>query len=81
MHIDVIDFNQGVTSDGRKFGYLGITDRGGQFFTWGNTLQETIDSIEDDDTDPPADWPERAYQNVRGAIRREWARRISGGEG
>jgi hypothetical protein len=37
-----------------------------------DTLQETLNTIEDDEIDPPVDWSERAYQNMRGIIRRAW---------
>jgi hypothetical protein len=73
MRIDRINTEQGETEDGRTFGYCGISGRGGQFFTWMDTLQKTLNTIEDDEIDPPVDWPERAYQNVRGIICRAWS--------
>lgn len=74
-HLDITDRYQGKGgSDGKTpFGYCGIADRGGQFFEWRATLPETLSSIEDDETDPPQNWPQRAYQEVRGFIRRTWA--------
>lgn len=75
MYLDQTDKVQGTTAGDREFGYCGIDDRGGQFFTWMPTLQETIESIEDDEIDPPVDWPRRAYQEVRGFVRRAWADR------
>ena len=75
MYLDIIDTKQGVTDDGRYFGYCGRIGQGGQFFTWMDTLQETLESIEDDETDPPEGWPKRAYQNVRGVIRRAWRKK------
>lgn len=74
-HLNITDRYQGHGgSDGQTpFGYCGIAGRGGQFFLWRPTLAETLASIEDDETDPPEDWPQRAYQEVRGYIRRAWA--------
>lgn len=86
QYLTIQDENQGLTTsyDPRcvydrgsvrdvTFGYCGITDRGGQFFSWFPTLAETLASIRDDETDSPRDWPRRAYQEVRGQIRRWWA--------
>ncbi len=78
MYLDVKDRNQGHTKHNRQFGYCGIDDRGGQFFTWHSTLAETLSSIEDDEIDPPQSWPKRAYQEVRGYIRRQWAKGYRG---
>lgn len=76
MHLDITDRHQGQGGqDGNTpFGYCGINGRGGQFFEWRPTLADTLASIEDDETDPPTNWPRRAYQEVRGFVRREWAR-------
>lgn len=73
-YIDIEDANQGTTEHGRTFGFCGIDGRGGQFFTYFDRLDDTLASIEDDETDPPVDWPERAYQEVRGFVRRAWRR-------
>lgn len=77
MYLDQTDKFQGYGgADGKEpFGYCGIDGRGGQFFTWRETLQLTLDSIEDDETDPPVNWPARAYQEVRGFVRQTWATR------
>lgn len=72
-HLDITDRDQGVDANDRHYGYCGITDRGGQFFTWHSTLADTLESIEDDETDPPENWPHRAYQEVRGFVRRAFA--------
>ena len=72
-YLDIKDRNQGLDKDGRTFGYCGIDGRGGQFFTWRPTLEATLASIEDDEIDPPENWPKRAYQEVRGAVRRMFA--------
>lgn len=58
------------------YGYIGIKGRGGQFFTWYKIFSDTIDSIRDDETDQPEQWPLEAYQNVRGIIRRNHKRVI-----
>lgn len=76
-YIDFVDDMQGHTADGAAFGYAGIAGRGGRFFTWRPTLAETLASIEDDVTDPPKDWPQRAYAEVRGYVRRRWAAGLS----
>lgn len=47
MHLDR---RQGVTADGRDFGYV-CGDDGGWFFTWHDTLEETVDSLEIDEQD------------------------------
>jgi len=73
MYLDIVDLNQGEQEDGRTYGYCGINDRGGQFFAWHPTLAATLASIEDDEIDPPQNWPRRAYQEVRGAVRRAFA--------
>lgn len=74
-YLDTKDTFQGL--GGRNydtpFGYCGISDRGGQFFSHCPTLAETLASIEDDETDPPENWPRRAYQEVRGFVPRQWA--------
>ena len=44
--ITIFDLNQGLTENGRTFGYVGIENRGGYFFTWLPTLAETLASIE-----------------------------------
>lgn len=74
-HLDITDRYQGLGGrDGdTPFGYAGIDGRGGQFFEWRETLADTLATIEDDEIDPPEDWPQRAYQEVRGFIRRTWA--------
>lgn len=72
-HLDITDRYQGRGKNDLAFGYCGIDGRGGQFFTWHATLEETLASIEDDSIDPPQDWPARAYQEVRGFVRREYA--------
>lgn len=74
MKIDFIDLVQGTDDDDNEFGYAGITDRGGRFFTWLPTVRETIESIHDDETDPPDNWPLEAYRNIRGLIRRNHKR-------
>ncbi len=76
-YLDITERSQGNDKRGRSFGYCGIIDKGGQFFTWMPTLRETLDSIEDDEMSPPENWPERAYQEVRGFIRRSWAEKNS----
>lgn len=75
MYLDITDTYQGRGgADGdTPFGYCGIDDRGGQFFNHCATLEATLASIADDETDPPQNWPARAYQEVRGFIRRQWA--------
>lgn len=75
MYLDIQDTYQGIGgADGHTpYGYCGIAGRGGQFFEHRATLAATLASIEDDETDPPVDWPQRAYQEVRGYVRRQWA--------
>lgn len=41
---------QGITKGDRDFGYVSGED-GGMFFTWMPTLEETLDSIEEDEQD------------------------------
>lgn len=72
-YLGITDTCQGITRDDRRYGYCGIPGRGGVYFTHYPSLAETLASIDDDATDPPRDWPRRAYQEVRGYIRREWA--------
>jgi len=74
MYLDIFDANQGKDKKERAYGYAGIDDRGGYFFTWMPTLAQTLDSIEPDEIDPPVDWPARARQEIRGAIRRRWCK-------
>ena len=69
------DARQGKDMNEREYGFCGIDDRGGQFFTWCDTLSATLASVEDCEIDPPVNWPARAYQEVRGFIRRSWKRR------
>jgi len=76
-HLDQFDASQGKDKDDRTYGYGGIEDRGGYFFTWLPTLQETLDSIEADEIDPPQNWPQRAMAELRGCIRRRWAKERS----
>lgn len=41
---------QGYDDEGRKFGYI-HGDGGGWFFTWMDTLDETLYSLEEDEVD------------------------------
>lgn len=43
-----VDLIQGETEQGQEFGYVSGDD-GGFFFTWHGTLEETLDSIEEDE--------------------------------
>ncbi len=43
-----VSLNQGEDINDRTFGYVAGTD-GGFFFTWMDTLEETLDSIEADE--------------------------------
>lgn len=45
-----IDLYQGEDDQGRRFGYV-HGDDGGFFFTWMDTLEKTLDSIDEDDQD------------------------------
>ena len=45
-----IDMNQGITEDGRYFGYI-AGDNGGYFYTHMDTLDDTLDSLEVDEVD------------------------------
>ena len=49
-----VDLVQGEDDRGRKFGYVHGED-GGLFFTWNNTLDATIASIEEDEVDGDGD--------------------------
>ena len=58
-----VDLHQGETVSGKSFGWVGDLegDSGGYFFTWGETLEETIGSLDPDEIDPPrfpAEWAE-----------------------
>ena len=44
-----IDLNQGITDD-RQFGYV-ADDEGGFFFTWLDSLDDTLNSVEVDQQD------------------------------
>lgn len=72
-YLDITDKYQGVQRDGAAYGYCGIDDRGGYFFSWRQTLQETLRSIEPCEIYPPRHWPIRAYREMRGFVRRAWA--------
>ncbi len=52
-----IDPDQGTTDEGLTFGYIGddtdIEDYGGFFFVHHDTLDECLESIEEDSIDPP----------------------------
>jgi len=64
----VIDIDQGEDDNGRTFGYV-RTDReddGGYFFRWFPTLDETVDSLDADDVDPPTFPVELAAEFLRG---------------
>lgn len=50
MTIMTLDRKQGITENNREFGYV-CGDDGGWFFTWCDTLAETLDSIEIDTVD------------------------------
>ena len=43
-----VDICQGQAEDDRDFGYV-AGDDGGFFFTWMDTLQDTLDSIDEDE--------------------------------
>jgi hypothetical protein len=45
-----VDLVQGDDEQGRKFGYV-CGDDGGFFFTWGDTLDATLASVEEDEVD------------------------------
>jgi hypothetical protein len=45
-----VDLMQGETEDGAKFGYVSGDD-GGFFFTWRDTPEATLDSVETDEVD------------------------------
>mgnify|MGYP000987986307 FL=1 len=45
-----LDKKQGTTEDNRNFGYVS-GDGGGFFFTWMDTLTETLDSVDADEVD------------------------------
>lgn len=46
----ILDHHQGDTEHGRKFGYVS-GDGGGYFFTWMDSLEETLESVEVDEVD------------------------------
>lgn len=73
-NLDTFDANQGRDVAERTYGYAGIDDRGGYFFTWLPTLAATLDSITPDEIDPPQRFSQRAVSAIRGCIRRRWAR-------
>lgn len=74
MKLDITDIVQGINAYEQEYGYAGIDGRGGQFFDWMPTVAETLATIRDDETDAPENWPQRAYQEVRGLIRRNHRR-------
>jgi hypothetical protein len=45
-----VDLYQGDDDRGRSFGYVAGED-GGFFFTWGDTLDATLSSVEEDEVD------------------------------
>lgn len=47
MHVDL---NQGIGKDGATFGYV-AGDEGGYFFTWRETLEATLATVEVDEVD------------------------------
>ena len=47
-----IDKYQGIDEQNRNYGYIGQDD-GGYFFTWLDTLEETLDSLDPNIIDPP----------------------------
>jgi hypothetical protein len=74
MHV-FIDFTQGRTKDGRKFGYVGINGRGGWFFTHDPlSLQNTLASIDPDQTDQPQHWTRADTDAMEQAITKMWSR-------
>jgi hypothetical protein len=69
--IDVLDAYQGTGGkDGdTPFGYVGITDCGGYFFEWQDTLEDTLDSLDPDECDEPIfDFAELAREVLEKAI-------------
>ena len=65
-----IDLDQGDDDKGRTFGYVhtGLEDDGGYFFCWLPTLDETVDSLDADDVDPPTFPIETAAEFLRNTI-------------
>jgi hypothetical protein len=61
----VIDKNQGITDSGKKFGYI-CGDEGGWFFTWHDTDEETLNSLEVDCVDGDGGIE---YQDARKALK------------
>lgn len=73
--IDIIDLYQGQGANGLPFGYVGMTEQGGYFFDWLNTLDETLDSMEADEIDPPHfDFRNSAIDALRKRIGNEFER-------
>jgi hypothetical protein len=60
-----IDMNQGLTRNDEQFGYVHCGD-GGYFFVWRSSLEETLESL---DQDPEADEPEIGYTDVKEFLR------------
>lgn len=48
-----VELVQGVDENGRDFGYVDGDDGGGFFFTWHDTLDQTLQSIDIDAVDGP----------------------------
>lgn len=67
--IDIADAYQGKDRNENPFGYVGITDKGGYFFTWLDTLEATLDSLENDEVDSPRfDFRDAAEDALKEAI-------------
>jgi len=47
-----VDLNQGTTEEDNVFGYVAGND-GGFFFTWLSSIEDTVDSVEEDGIDGP----------------------------
>jgi len=67
--IDIVDAYQGSDGHERPYGYIGIEDQGGYFFTWLDSLEATLDSLEADEVDPPKhDFREAAREALTQAM-------------
>lgn len=68
----LIDKNQNDDGNGNQFGYVYEADGGGYFFTWMDSLDATLRSIEIDRVDRPRRLGvRRVEQEIRSAWRQE----------
>jgi hypothetical protein len=63
----VIETKQGINQNDEKFGYIHCGD-GGYFFDWKPTLEETLESITQDN-DTTAEEPTIGYTDAKEALR------------